>query len=70
VLLSFFSKTSGLEQTCRDFVVANVFFYTQNFKFENFIPAKWSEKKFLQGSVGHQTRLLLVNPMSNDRELA
>jgi len=31
-----------------------VFFWTQNFKFENFMYSEWSEEKFLKGSVGNK----------------
>jgi len=37
--------------------MAKVFFWTQNFKSENFVYIEWSEEKFLKGSVGRQVKL-------------
>ena len=34
------------KQNLRNFFVAKVFFWTQNFKFQNFMQTEWSEEKF------------------------
>jgi len=49
------------KQDFRDFSVAKVFFWIQDFKFENFMQGEWSEENFLEGSVGHQTKLCFWN---------
>mmetsp|Transcript_80833 Transcript_80833/g.131010 ORF Transcript_80833/g.131010 Transcript_80833/m.131010 type:complete len:91 (+) Transcript_80833:849-1121(+) len=41
----------------RDFSEVNVCYSNTNVNFENFMHSEWSEVKFLEGSVGHQTRV-------------
>jgi len=50
-----------MKQNLRDFWLAKVFFWTQNFKSENFVHIEWSEEKFLKGSVGRQMKLCFWN---------
>jgi len=52
------SKNLGTKQ---NFSLAEVFFWTQNFKSENFMHIERSEKKFLKRSVGHKMRLYFWN---------
>ena len=49
-----------MKQNSRDFKL-KVFFSTQNFKSENFVHIKWSEEKFLKGSVGRQMKQYFWN---------
>jgi len=38
-----------------------VFFWTQNFKTDNFMHSEWSDQKFLKGIVGHWMKLCFWN---------
>jgi len=49
------------KQNLGDFFVAKVFFWTQNFKSENFMLREWNEEKFLKGRVCHQMKLCFWN---------
>ena len=53
------------KQNFRDFSVAKVFFWTQNFKSKNFMDSEWSEEKFLKGIVGHQMKLCFWNTVTS-----
>ena len=57
------SKPLYTEQNFRDFSLAKVFFWTKNFKSENFMHIKWSEEKFLKGIVDLQIKLWFWNKL-------
>ena len=50
-----------IRQNFSDFSVAKVFFWTQNFKSENFMQGEWSEEKLLKGSNGRQMKMCFWN---------
>jgi len=52
-----------MEQNFRDYLVAKVFFWTKNFKSENFMHPERSEEKFLKGSVCHKVKLYFWNKL-------